>query len=626
MDVLSLVNFFTFLLALIGLAMLVHCLFQLDAALSFALSAGVVIVVLFVFGLVRLLFVGLMVVYVLGIGAFGFVLVQMARKKWDLAFFTSPSLAFFFAASVVLFFLYKDMVCYNPDEYSHWAMLVKEMLRFDALPDIRTGITYRDYPPGAALFLYASMRMTGFSEGMAHVYQGIFSVCALCGLFVGSSYRKPMALLVRLFLVAVVSSVFPLAYTSLLVDYLVGMYGMVLLVFVFWACTGSKEVVTIHYIGIAILASAVALIKTSAIAMTAAGLGLMLLLLLVKRRREKKLNIRRLLPVMCAVVLPLLTVGLWFLHVQLAYPGEGYAQNKFAITPDNLARGYSGKPQEYLDRLPGEFLRTLFTEPISMFFFFSLVVTLLVWLLVRFANRLWNKTLLAGAGISVVLWAGYNVSYYLMLRYLMPSWEMSGEGHLVLAFGRYESSVVGVITGFLLMAALLVWEEQKLFAGKWYGYLIPVAFALPFVPKLTVNNMRVPYDSVMYQEFIQVDSVYQEMPPVFDETTRLTFYIGDYYDNDSYFNNDVFRGKYLTRYVTNFSNTSLDGVKMEWVELAEELPALLRESDYLVVAVHDEMFYRLLADAGIDYDINDGILYQVSEDRDAAEVALMQMK
>lgn len=72
------------------------------------------------------------------------------------------------AAFVWALLSFRAHMLYEPDEFSHWGTVLRNMMHFDAIPAgvKEANITYTDYPPATTLFAYFWTRLSGgFNEG-----------------------------------------------------------------------------------------------------------------------------------------------------------------------------------------------------------------------------------------------------------------------------------------------------------------------------------------------------------------------------------------------------------------------------------------------------------------------------
>lgn len=118
------------------------------------------------------------------------------------------------------------------DNFSHWALVVKKMLRADRFPDPgMTGITYWSYPLGSTVYVYFAGRLIGGGEPLWMLAQGYVMLTCLMPLFQLCRGNRWIALVVVLFAGNFLFS-YNVGVTELLVDTLLPLVGMCALLFV----------------------------------------------------------------------------------------------------------------------------------------------------------------------------------------------------------------------------------------------------------------------------------------------------------------------------------------------------------------------------------------------------------
>ena len=123
-------EFFTALLALIGVCFFLVMFFDFNAASAPLVSMGGLMLLITVFGIMDLLPVGYAMLYVLGAAGTAAVLIWKKPSFKDIAErFLRPGLVFFILAALAFYFILMDQ---DPDfrywdEYSFWGIAAKTM-------------------------------------------------------------------------------------------------------------------------------------------------------------------------------------------------------------------------------------------------------------------------------------------------------------------------------------------------------------------------------------------------------------------------------------------------------------------------------------------------------------------
>ena len=78
----------------------------------------------------------------------------------------------------------KGTILIHYDNFSHWAIIIKEMLTINKLPNFQSNvILFTSYPPGTACFIYFICKYIGTSEGIVLFAQSLIIISSLFTLF-----------------------------------------------------------------------------------------------------------------------------------------------------------------------------------------------------------------------------------------------------------------------------------------------------------------------------------------------------------------------------------------------------------------------------------------------------------
>ncbi len=158
------------------------------------LSLAAVMLLTFLFGIVGLLLPGAMVTVAVGI----VLLIDHIRRARHGNFTFRPLLsagAVFVLIGFVLLIPRLWTVTYTHyDNFSHWGVVLREMLTFHAFPNADTIVLFNKYPTGTASFLYLFCTLTGYSEGIALIGQALIVLASLAPLFIGASRHRGLVL------------------------------------------------------------------------------------------------------------------------------------------------------------------------------------------------------------------------------------------------------------------------------------------------------------------------------------------------------------------------------------------------------------------------------------------------
>ena len=187
------------------------------------------ICILFFAGLLNLLPLAVPVLFLVGL----LLALGSLRCREQYRDFVTPALIFFALACLYFLLLLKGVLFTGYDNFSHWALVVKQMLQTDRFPTWQDPIIlFQGYPLGSSVFIYYVSRLIStVSEGCQMFAQTMLTISLILPVFSGIRKRKLPG-----FLLLLGASLFFLSYIatpdSLYVDTLLplcGAFGFLLL-------------------------------------------------------------------------------------------------------------------------------------------------------------------------------------------------------------------------------------------------------------------------------------------------------------------------------------------------------------------------------------------------------------
>jgi len=185
-----LLNGLLFMLSLVGLMLFFSRVGFIKIELVPVFVISLIICALNVAGLLGALKPAADIIYMSGFFAYPVVLIASLifrktkhKQGW---LFLSPAFLLLVLFTVALIFLLKDMHLSHYDNFSHWALAVKEMLSLNAMPNTASAalMDFTGYPLGASLFIYYGCSIVGTAEGIMLIMQGVFIVSCLLPILV----------------------------------------------------------------------------------------------------------------------------------------------------------------------------------------------------------------------------------------------------------------------------------------------------------------------------------------------------------------------------------------------------------------------------------------------------------
>ncbi len=139
----------------------------------------------------------------------------------------------------MLFFVCRGQVFTHYDNFSHWALVVKNMLFTDRFPSFQdTKILFQEYPLGSASFLYYFAKLVSDSEAAQMAAQGFMMLSFIMPVF--KCVKRNIAVSV-IYVLLFTNYIFcyNIAIINLLVDTLLPLQGMAMLYFVYSECLNA---------------------------------------------------------------------------------------------------------------------------------------------------------------------------------------------------------------------------------------------------------------------------------------------------------------------------------------------------------------------------------------------------
>lgn len=187
------------ILSLLGISMFVTQIKQIDASESPLLASCFIIMYVYLFSLVDFLAIGIYSIIIIGIISIPLSVVLQRKRLADyFKQFLNPGFILFVFLIIILYPICKPIVSGAWDEYSHWALIVKNILSTNSLPEAGGAVLYMSYPPAISLFQYLFMKLSSGSEGMMYYAQAILLASCFSALLKGQSFKKSFFILMAI--------------------------------------------------------------------------------------------------------------------------------------------------------------------------------------------------------------------------------------------------------------------------------------------------------------------------------------------------------------------------------------------------------------------------------------------
>jgi len=448
--------------------------------------------ILFMAGLLNVMPEAVKLVSLFSVGSL--VYVHWKKKSFENIF--SSGMLFFLLGSVYLAVFLRGMQLEYYDDFSHWGLIVREMLATDRLPNFSSEvIMFQAYPPGTAVVLYFIGKILGDTEGVMLFGQGMLYLSCLAPLFAFVQKKKYIGwlLIVPATLYFLTGN---LGIVALSVDTLLSLLaisGTAILVYYYRNKKIEEAVFPVMLIAVYLN-----IVKNSGILFVI--ILVFLYVMLMTKGSLKKAQAR--VGALWIMGMPVLAKFLWDKHVKLVFADT--AASKHAMSVDNYKNIFGEKTTADIKQITNNlFLNSLDIEATEIKILVAAFVAVgLVWYLKKkdarenargnsvHSDGIEKKLLIFMAATYII----YQVGLWATYVFSMPLAEAS----YLASYNRYNITCIMYLLGVTLLYFLI--EMDRLESGQRIkqASLLGISFVLVLLPlfyaKDVVQNVFVKKD------------------------------------------------------------------------------------------------------------------------------------
>ncbi|PWW37911.1 MULTISPECIES: hypothetical protein [Paenibacillus] len=403
--------------------------------------------IVFLSGLAGQLFIGSLVLLLGGLLLYGgMVFLGMRRGASFRISFSLFQFSFLAGTFIFLLVLFQNQLTHY-DNFSHWAIVLKQMLSTDAFPTPDSNlIDFKNYPLGTSSFIYYVCRFMGHDQSVMLLAQGLLIFSCFYAMFGIVSEKKRFLLYAFLGLGLSTLSFFNLTIriTNLLVDFLLPIYALAILAAVYQYRHDIKRACIIMLP----LAGVLTVIKSTGIIFAAIGLIFLVYTWLKHRQKSSWKDALAVVGTICGTLIPYFG---WSWRMATVFQG---VDNKFDVATSGIQ---SGKTAEQMHEILWLFLKSstdITTRPVIGIVIFQLVAiaaSVFAYVVLKKKWNLW-KALIALDVVMLLYYAGI-LALYLFSMPLDEAVRLAG-------FERYASSIVVLFAGGLVLCAAIDLERS----------------------------------------------------------------------------------------------------------------------------------------------------------------------
>ncbi len=560
---------FILLLSFLGYTVYLKKKFDLKIEFAPIVICSSIGILMFLAGIFHIMPIATFAILILG-------LIQLRLIKKD-SFNTEEivKLSVFFLVTLYFLNYLKNSMFIHYDNFSHWALVVIEMLETNALPTIASKlIEFNSYPTGTAGFIYFISKIVGNSEGIKSFAQMILLLSSIFSLTVFIN-KKNWYLSIVLVALSIYFFVYNVFITNLLVDTILPVLGIAIVaILVYYRDYDLEKILKFTMPIIAFLP----IIKNSGIFFTIISI-VMIYLLINKTYISKKKFIGY------SIVPSLVLMLLWKLHVMITF-GENGA-SKHSVSLKNYSKVISDKSFEDISNIISNFMDKILqiNNFVAIFMIMITIVFIIMYIIYKYNHKNYDfkfekKIILT----CVLIYVFYMIGLFAMYIFSMPTDEALTLG----GYDRYHKTITLYLYGIVTIMCLR-------FSIDWKGIdsiktllmsIVLIVFAFISL------KYGVGYSQIFYNNDYSTTARYQ-IKQLKDEYNiaddkKYLIYTGDPIENSSY----IF---YASRYEFRTNNISVynsEEIKNQNLDF--------NNYDYIISLEKDSTILSVLKDHGIN--------------------------
>ncbi len=449
----AIVHALLLLISFTGLCAAIRSILKINRFIAPFMAVSGIICLLMFAGMLHILKPACYALYAVGFA--GFVYTYFIRKvKPDY-----PLIAAMLVFAAMLALCYSRLPLLRSDDFSHWGLAARHLLRYDAFPDrASTWIQFQSYPLGSAVFIYYVSRIVGNTEGIYLIAQTFLLGPLLLPLlaFINPRRKNCGAMYTMAGLLFFLFFIVLRMLETLLVDMLLALFAIAMSACIVHHKADPKKALITAVPGMI----AIAYVKNSGIffsVVNAALLGYAAMQYCEKRRKAW-------LPSLAAAALPIGAYMLWLLHIKISFPAA--MDTKHAVSLTAYANEASNKGFAEIMQILKAMKKAMFKSPplTPVAVVLIIVTALLVCLLCRRLpdGRRQRGRMLKHLALSV----GVYVLWLVMIFFIYIFSMSMGEALAAAGFERYNGTGVFYLIGLIAILLFPLFSRDEISAAK----------------------------------------------------------------------------------------------------------------------------------------------------------------
>src|SRR5262245_4539789 len=511
------------LLALIGLTLAIHRATRVSLAVAPPIDVSLVIIVLYLCALLGALWLGAMLLLLLGLSWSAWQLIRVRRDQWTSPLL-QPQLLLLIIFSLLLYWPLQHATFVFWDDFGHWGLGSREMFFRHQLPDNSSILFLKDYPPGSWLFHYFILRLAEPTEGNIITAHSWLLIWPLAPIFFQLQWRHLFLGIAPVAGAYLFITVLGPGLQTALVDHVLSVFFASSLMAYFCLRIEDRNPIWIAPVLISLPLIKDAGVLLSGIAIAVIALDFVLFQRELGRPIWRRATVAGLI---FLVVTPVAAMASWRWHVhasdlRASYPIEGVTLDQlldewsserarairrifFTAVPEQPLSQFNSSKQILVNRLISDTAPAV--RPFTSVDWVVVLAALLAFPLVFGTFNISRTRILA-----LIVACGVGFAAYAMWLLAMYIVFLGDEGLKLTSFARYLGTYpagIGLFAIFLLQGVASKRGMQR-------GWPLIPAVGLLFLgqtPSLAILHDRLPLDPIRTQLKKLVDDVRAAVPP-----------------------------------------------------------------------------------------------------------------
>lgn len=450
-NILIIFRFFGVVLSLLGFSLYINRKFKIKKEFTLILVIAVISIILVIAGILNIMKYISFLLYFSGMFLFIYEFIKCDKRKiFSINNIVIGVIIVYFAIMVM------QMHLEHYDNFSHWALIVKNMLQTDMLPNFESElIMFKSYPPATACFIYFVCKFVGNTDISMMLGQILITVSASVAVLGIVNERMKNKFLYSLIIILIISTLFNIyigivPYNELLVDVVLTLVGVASTIMLFYYSKQMKKLIVINII----FAIFLMLIKNSGAFFVLLNF-IVTIFLLVKNNsnKDKKLFVKI---IILLVIIPLLTLVIWKQHVKYAY-GDDAINSKHSMSISNYIKNFTDKSSEEIIDVTNNYLQKVFdTKDINFKIIMLINIIMLAYVMYNFFKKDNERF---KENLKFILLINFIYVLYLIVLYIMYLVSMpAGEAASIGGYSRYVFTVLSYL--FMIFIIKIIKDIQ----------------------------------------------------------------------------------------------------------------------------------------------------------------------